>query len=112
MDHHPGQLQRALCLLTNGAVSSGFTLTNGWAADLPFHDGVDGGGRASLQAHSSPTAHRRATWRMRWRRRLWRTLNNCTLTSNSAGYGGGAYVATLNMHADGNSAGSWGGGGG
>jgi len=81
----------ARCLyLTNGAAVSGFTLTNGFARS--------GGGlwcestNATIfncvLASNSASFFGGGAYEG--------TLNNCTLTGNSAGSGGGAYVGTLN----------------
>src|SRR6185436_9846003 len=64
--------------LTNGAALVGFTLTNG--ATRECCDAVlgrSGGGGVWCESASA-------------------VLSNCTLTGNSAGYGGGAYRGTLN----------------
>jgi PKD repeat protein len=72
--------------LTNGAVLSGFTLTNGFAADF-------GGGVYCPTMGGA-------------------LLTNCVLAGNTAPYGGGAYFATLvDCTLTGNSAASYGGGG-
>jgi len=60
--------------LTNGAALVGFTLTNGATRSSGDYDLEQSGGGG---AHGG-------------------TLNNCTLTGNSAEHGGGAYLATLN----------------
>jgi parallel beta-helix repeat protein len=88
-----GSSNRIRCVyLGTNAVLSGFTLTNGWAST--GHDDAsevaDGGG----------------VWS-----ELSGVVNNCTLTGNSARFGGGAYGGTLyNCTLNGNRADRGGGG--
>ncbi|MGA2242006.1 MAG: choice-of-anchor Q domain-containing protein [Verrucomicrobiota bacterium] len=63
--------------LTNGAVLSGFTLTNGAMSSEQGQGPATQGGGAYCQSAAA-------------------SLTNCVITSNSAAYGGGVYQGTLN----------------
>ena len=77
--------------LTNGAVLAGFTLTNGATLTRYCTRPAVACG-ASRRARWSPTVCWRATRPGYGGGAYGGTLNNCTLTGNSASYyGGGAY---------------------
>ena len=86
--------------MTNGAVLSGFTLTNGFTTSLGSgFESDDSGGGAWCQSSSvvltnciliENSANRYGGGVYQG------TINNCTLTRNSAKLGGGAYDCTLN----------------
>ena len=63
--------------LTNGAVLSGFTLTNGATRTSGDYTQEESGGGV-------------------WCASINALITNCTLTANSAQYGGGAYYGALN----------------
>ena len=94
-DHGFGDAAIRCVYLTNGAVLSGFTLTNGATAP-----GGDGGG---LRGPSTNAVAVNCIFRNNSAYSLgggacFATLNNCTLTSNEApnSYGGGAAFCVLN----------------
>jgi hypothetical protein len=83
--------------LTNRAVLSGFTLTNGATLASGYYTHLSGGGvwceSASAVVTNCVLTGNLASY---GGGASGATLNGCTLTGNSAGYGGGAYVGTLN----------------
>ncbi len=92
--------------LANGAVLSGFTLTNG-ATDSH----ASGGGGVWCESASAVVSNCcGGQLRLRYGGGAYRgTLNNCTLASNSAQYGGGTYGTLSNCTLTGNSAATAGG---
>jgi hypothetical protein len=99
--------------LTNGAVLSGFTLTNGATRQGGDYRTYTGGGVwcESVSAVVSNCVLSGNTANDYGGGAYSGTLNNCILTGNSAGQGGGAALGTLNnCTLTGNSAGYQGGG--
>ncbi|MBK7999659.1 MAG: immunoglobulin domain-containing protein [Verrucomicrobia bacterium] len=85
--------------LTNGAVLSGFTLTNGatqTSGDLRMNES---GGGVWCESASAVVTNCVLTGNAAYYfggGTYYGTFNNCTLTRNSANRGGGAYFSTLN----------------